>query len=122
MLIPATGGVLTAVISFCLIMGSHVAPVTDIPDVTLQVVTPPRVQILAPMDFNSGDNALVVLAQISAQGRAKGYRVLSGQGSPEVMRRLDRMIYFSVFHPATTFGKPTDGEVVLSLRRITVRG
>jgi hypothetical protein len=52
----------------------------------------------------------------------KGYRVLSGQNSPELMQRLDRMIYFSVFQPATAFGKPTDGEVVLSLRRITVRG
>jgi hypothetical protein len=38
------------------------------------------------------------------------------------MQRLDRMIYFSVYKPATMFGKPTDGEVVLSLRRITVRG
>jgi hypothetical protein len=74
------------------------------------------------MDFNTGDNGVVVLTQISAQGRVKSYRVLSGQNSPEVMRRLDRMIYFSVFQPATMFGRPTDGEVVLSLRRITVRG
>jgi hypothetical protein len=80
------------------------------------------VQALAPMDFNTGDNSLVLVTQINAEGRVKGYRVLSGQGSPELMQRLDRMIYFSVFQPATMFGKPTDGEVVLSLRRITVRG
>jgi hypothetical protein len=122
LLIPATGGVLTAVICFCLIMGSQVAPVTNIPDVPLQIVTPPRVRELAPMDFNTGDNPLVLVTQIDAEGRVKGYRVLSGQNSPELMQHLDRMIYFSVFQPATTFGKPTDGEVVLSLRRITVRG
>jgi anti-sigma factor RsiW len=122
LLIPATGGVLTAVICFCLIMGSQVVPITNTPDVTVQVVTPARVQALAPMDFNAGDNGLVLVTQINAEGRAKGYRVLSGQRSPEVMERLDRMIYFSVFRPATNFGKPTDGEVVLSLRRITVRG
>jgi hypothetical protein len=103
-------------------MGSQVAPITNIPDVTVQLVTPARVQALAPMDFNTGDNSLVLVTQINAEGRVKGYRVLSGQGSPELMRRLDRMIYFSVFQPATMFGKPTDGEVVLSLRRITVRG
>ena len=122
LLIPATGGVLTAVICFCLIMGSQVVPITDLPDVTVQVITPARVQALAPMDFNTGDNTLVLVTQINAEGRAKGYRVLSGEGSPELMHRLDRMIYFSIFQPATMFGKPTDGEVVLSLRRITVRG
>jgi len=122
LLIPATGGVMTAVICFCLMMGSRVVSITDIPDVTVQVVTPARVQKLAPMDFNTGDNGLVLLTQINAEGRVKGYRVLSGQHSPELMQRLDRMIYFSVFQPATMFGKPTDGELVLSLRRITVRG
>ncbi|MGA2985769.1 MAG: zf-HC2 domain-containing protein [Terriglobia bacterium] len=122
LLIPATGGVLTAVICFCLIMGSQVVPITNLPDVTVQLVTPARVQALAPMDFNTGDNSLVLVTQIDAVGRVKGYRVLSGEHSPELMHRLDRMIYFSIFQPATMFGKPTDGEVVLSLRRITVRG
>jgi len=122
LLIPATGGVLTAVICFCLFMGSRVMPITDDPDVSVQLVQPARVQQLAPMDFNTGDNGLVLLTQINAAGRVKGYRVLSGQGSPELMQRLDRMVYFSSFQPATMFGKPTDGEVVLFLRRITVRG
>jgi hypothetical protein len=122
LLIPATGGVISAVICFCLIMGSWVAPITDAPDVSLQLVTPPRVQELWPMDFNTGENGLVLVTEINAEGRVKGYRVLSGEHSPELMHRLDRMIYFSHFQPATMFGRPTDGEVVLSLRRITVRG
>ena len=64
----------------------------------MQVVTPARVQELAPMDFNTDDNGLVLVTQINAEGRVKGYRVLSGQGSPELMQRLDRMIYFSIFN------------------------
>jgi hypothetical protein len=122
LLIPATGGVLTAVICFGLIMGSQVAPITDGPDIAVQLVQPARVQVLAPMDFSTGDNGLAVLAQINAAGHVKGYQVLSGQGSPEIMRQLDRVVYFSSFQPATMFGRPTDGEVVLFLRRITVRG
>jgi Putative zinc-finger len=122
LLIPATGGVLTAVICFCLIMGSQAVRVTSLPDVSLSIVTSPRVREFAPMDFNTGDNPLVLVTQIDAEGRVKSYRVLSGHYSPEVMHHLDRMIYFTVFQPATSFGKPTDGEVVLSLRRITVRG
>lgn len=122
LLIPATGGVLSALICFCLFMGSQVVPVSDDPDVTVQWATPASVQLLAPMDFSTDDNTVVVLTQINAVGRPKGYQVLSGQGSPELMQRLDRMVYFSTFRPATMFGRPTDGQVVLSLRRITVRG
>lgn len=118
-LIPATGGILTAVICFGLMMGSQVAPVTP-QRAAAQVSTPARVQELAPMDFSGGD--LVLVTQINAEGHAKAYRVLSGQDSPEVTQRLDRMLFFSSFRPATMYGKPTDGEVVLSLRRITVRG
>ncbi len=122
LLIPATGGVLTAVICFCLFMGSNVVPITTVPDVTSQLPTPARVQELAPMDFNTDESGLVLVTQINAAGRGIGYQLLSGPSSPELMQRLDRMIYFSVFRPATMAGKPTDGQVVLSLRRITVRG
>jgi len=122
LLIPATGGILTAVICFCLIIGQGVAPISNTPDVTVPIVTPPRVRTLAPVNFNTEDNPLVLAARIDAEGRVKAYRLISGQNSPELTYRLDRMIYFSRFQPATTFGMPTEGQVVLSLRRITVRG
>jgi hypothetical protein len=98
-----------------------VVPVTKTPDVPLAFVTPPRVRALPPFDFSSGDAPLVVV-RVDAWGRAMGYRVLSGESSPELIRQLDRVIYFSNFQPATWFGRPTDGQVVLSLRKITVRG
>jgi len=122
LLLPASGGVLAAVICFGLIMGSQVVPVTNIPDVPLQISTPPRVRTLAPIDFNTGDQGVVLLTRVDAAGRVLSYKVLSGQQSPELMHQLDRVIYFSLFDPATMFGKPTDGQLVLNLRRITVRG
>jgi hypothetical protein len=121
-LLPASGGVLAAIVCFGLIMGSLVVPVTNTPDVPLGLVTPPRVLELAPFYFNTGDTPVVVVTHIDADGRVRGYRVLSGEHSPELLRQLDRVIYFSIFQPATSFGRPTDGQVVLSLRRITVRG
>jgi hypothetical protein len=122
LLLPASGGVLTAVICFGLIMGSQVVPVNSIPDVPISIATPPRLRALAPINFTQDDQAVVVVTQIDSDGRVQSYKVLSGQQSPELMRHLDRTIYFSLFDPATTSGKPTDGQVVLSLRRITVRG
>jgi len=122
LLLPASGGVLTAVICFGLIMGSHAVPVVTSPDVPISIATPVRVRELAPINFTKDDQSVVLVTKIDAGGRVQSYEVLSGQQSPELMQHLDRTIYFSVFDPATTFGKPTDGQVVLSLRRITVRG
>jgi hypothetical protein len=121
MLLPASGGVLAAIVCFCLIMGSLVVPVTKTPDVPVAFV-PPRVRALPAFEFDPGDAPEVVVARINAGGRAMEYRVLSGESSPELIHQLDRVIYFGIFQPATWFGRPTDGQVVLSLRRIIVRG
>jgi len=122
LLVPASGGVLTAVIFFGLIMGSNFVPPSPLPDVPLSLVTPPRLRELPPINFTTDDESVVLLAQVDAAGRVMSYRLLSGELSIERTHRLERLIYFSVFDPATTFGMPTDGQVVLSLRRITVRG
>lgn len=122
LLLPASGGVLAAVVCFGLIMGAHVVPATSMPDVPFQVSTPPRVREFAPINFTADEQSVVVVAGIDAGGRVLGYRVLSGPQSPELIGCLDRMIYFSLFDPATTSGRPTNGQVVLSLKRITVRG
>lgn len=122
LLLPASGGLVTALVSFVLIMGALVLPAGRGPDVPVSIMTPPRVLLLSPLDYNTGDNSVVIVTRVDAEGRAIDYRVLSGQSSPELIRHLDRMIFFSQFMPATFFGKPTEGEVVLALRQITVRG
>lgn len=122
LLLPASTGVLTAVICFGMIMGSGAPVVSNAPDVPVQLVTPPRVEVLWPLDYNTGDQPVVVVTHIDAGGRVTDYQLLSGQRSPELVYRLNRMMCYSLFRPATMFGKPTNGRVVLSLRRITVRG
>jgi len=121
-LLPASGGVLTAVIFFGLIMGTSFVPATTFPDVPISIVTPARLKELPPINLGDDDQAHVLLIQVDAAGRAVSYKTLSGQVSPQLTHRLDMVIYFSTFDPATTFGRPTGGQVVLSLRRITVRG
>lgn len=122
LLLPATGGILTAMVCFGIFMGAGAPPVSHVPDVSFQVGTPPRVDKLMPMTFSNEDQAVVVVTTIDAGGRLKDYRLLSGRPSPELTHHLDRMLFFSRFAPATTLGKPTEGQMVLSLRRITVRG
>lgn len=121
-LLPSLGGVLTAIICVGLMMGEGVPPVSNTPDVPTDLATPPQVQQLAPVTFNTDDHPLVLVTYVDANGRVTSYKVLSGQNSPKLMQQLDEMLYFSIFRPATTFGQPTNGKVVLSFRRITVRG
>ncbi len=126
LLLPASVGTLTTVVFFGLIFGLLFAPHGDRvqggPDVPLQLVTPPRVRVLAPMAFTANDEGVVVVTNVDADGRVMDYRILSGEQSPEFKSRLDRMMLFSTFQPATMFGRPTSGEVVLSLSQITVKG
>jgi len=126
-LLPFAGGGLGAMLVIVLMLGAGTPRVSNIPDVpvdfvALPRVTPPRVQELAPMNFDTGNQPLVLVTYVNAQGQVTSYTVLSGQPSPLQMERLDRMMYFSLFQPATSFGQPTSGRLVLSFRRITVRG
>ena len=120
--IPAVAGMLVAVVCIGLVLGEGTPRSNDIPDVPLAIVTPPRVQEMAPLNFDTEGRPVVLVTYVNAHGEVTSYRVLSGPHSPQLMERLDRMLYFSVFQPATSFGVPTSGRVVLSFRRITVRG
>lgn len=122
LLIPATGGLVVAVFCFCLMMGSEMAPPSTTPDVPVSFITPARVVSLAPFDFTTGDKPVVVVTYIGANGQVLSYKILSGPHSPELMHDLDQMIYYSRYTPATSFGSPTEGEVVMSLRQVTIRG
>ncbi len=122
LLIPSITGALTAVFFVGLVLGQGIPPVSRRPDVPFELVTPARVWELAPVDFNTGNQQVVVVTFVNANGRATNYKILSGQRSPQLENQLDRLVYFSLFRPATLFGQPTNGEVVLSFRHITVRG
>jgi Putative zinc-finger len=122
LLLPASGGVLAAILSFVLIMGSQLIPAASISGQSPQANKPPRVEMLAPINFPTGEEGIVVVTHIDAEGRVLSYQVISGSYSPAVLHHLDQMMYFSHFQPAMMDGKPTDGQMVLSLRRITVRG
>ncbi|MGA8186137.1 MAG: zf-HC2 domain-containing protein [Terriglobia bacterium] len=119
---PSVAGALVALICIVLMLGAGTPQTSNIPDVPLDLVTPPRVQLLAPMTFDTGAQPLVLVTYVNAQGRVTRYRIISGQHSPGLMQRLDQMMYYSTFEPATSFGQPTSGQVVMLFRTITVRG
>jgi len=122
LLLPASGGVVAAVALFAMLMSMPGSALVSAPEPILGAVTAPRILALAPLSLPTGEEDLVLVTHVNSVGKVLDYTVLSGQNSPALLHRLDRMLYFSQFVPATVDGVPTEGHVVISLHQITVRG
>jgi hypothetical protein len=125
-MLPATAGLVTAIVFFGLFVGFFVQPpsVSAANDVPTQLYTPPRLQY-ASLYGNNGvefNEPLVIEAFVNSQGRVEDYRIISGVDTPEVHKQLDRALLFAVFEPATAFGAPASGRVVISFTNVDVKG
>ncbi|HXJ93499.1 MAG TPA: hypothetical protein VMT20_11525 [Terriglobia bacterium] len=119
LLLPASGAVLAGLLCLGLTLHCLIVPPAARPEESL--ATPARIESLIPVEINTGDSGLWMVTHVNSEGRVVDYQVVSGNNSPAVKSQLDRLMYFSVFHPATRSGRPTDAQVVLAIRRITVR-
>jgi hypothetical protein len=120
--VPLAGGLASAVMLFSLLvptLGFRPNVLNDVPTgfytaATLVEVAPPGI---------SNDETVVEL-YVDAKGQATDYSVQRGKVSPQMQAELTKMMFFSRCTPATWFGQPTNGKVLVSFRRINyvVRG
>jgi Putative zinc-finger len=133
--VPATGGILTALVIFALVVGSVVMGIPmgrPIPnDQPLNLVQPAELEELAPfpvstiMDATGRGNTggLMVEAIVNANGEVQSYKIVSGPDSTAVQQQIDEILLFSRFRPELNFGRPTSGgHVFLSFDQVRVRG
>jgi hypothetical protein len=124
-MVPATAGVLSAVVFFGLLIGLFALPVQANNDVPTMLYTPP---VLAQSPFSTGmehlnGDSIVVEAYVDANGRVQDYRIISApQEADAIKPQLENMLIFTTFRPATAFGQPTSGRAVLSFSKINVKG
>jgi hypothetical protein len=122
---PATAGMLSAILIFGLLIGVLVpAHLTGANDVPTMLYTPPEMTS-APFGLGSGainGEAILVEAVIDAHGRVQDYRVLTSPGDTGLTPEMKNALIFTQFRPATSFGLPTSGRVVLSFSNINVGG
>jgi hypothetical protein len=126
-MLPATGGLVTAVLMFGLLIGSFmiiprgVVSGSDIPTVLYK---PPKLTAAPFSDafIINAEAPVIIEADVDSNGRLEDYRIISGQDSAEVRKQLDRSLIFTVFEPAISFGQPSPGKVVLSFSNIDVKG
>jgi len=126
-MVPATAGLVTAVVIFGFLMGFLALPLrAGNPDVPLMLNTAPQLQQSA---FGTAlesikDDSLVIEAYVDSNGRVQDYRVLSNpqQDNKDLPSPVKNMLIFTTFRPATSMGQPTSGRAVLSFSKISVKG
>jgi len=133
--IPATGGVLTALVLFVLVVQNILVGVPMggvVPnDLPLNLTQPAQLVSLAPFpvpgvipsEGHADSGGLLLEATLNDRGEVLSYRILSGPNDTVVQRQLDQVLLFSRFRPQLSFGRPTNGgRVLLSFSEVRVHG
>ena len=119
-MLPATAGLVTAVIMFGVLIGFFARPevANDIPT---SLYTPPRLSA-GPYEIQGIDGPVLIEASVDPTGRVLDYRILSGHDSDAVRVKIDNALIFTTFEPARAFGQPASGHVVLAFSTVNVKG
>lgn len=133
--VPATGGILTALVVFVLVVQNMLVGMPmgrAVPnDRSLTFFQPAQLESLASFpvpgvvatEGNPDSGYLQLEATLNARGEVVSYKILSGPDNPAVQREIDQVLLFSRFRPELSFGRPTNGgRVVLSFSEVRVRG
>jgi hypothetical protein len=133
--VPATGGILTALVVFVLVVQNMLVGVPlgrAVPnDRSLTFFQPAQLESLASFpvpgvvatEGNPDSGYLQLEATLNSRGEVVSYKILSGPDNLAVQRQIDQVLLFSRFRPELSFGRPTNGgRVVLSFSEVRVRG
>jgi anti-sigma factor RsiW len=76
-----------------------------------------------PQPVQAGrDVPVLVDAKVDTRGMVYDYTILDGPADPAIRLRVEQNLLFSVFRPATVFGVPVDGHVMVTYTGVSVRG
>ena len=127
--LPAAGGLLSALLVFGILLQAMYAtrvvsaagPGYDVPT---DLVTEPRFKGASPFPVTED---LLVEAWIDERGNITNFEVLSPTPMGAAVEKMlllqsTNVLLTTKFEPATRFGQPTAGKVLLSFRRINIRG
>ena len=125
--LPAAGGLASAVVLFSMcVVPAYPLRAHTTADVPTVLTTQVAVKDIAPF-FGGGDDDVVVDVTVDEQGRMIDYAVVAGASAlanASMRRRLENVLLFTEFTPATSFGQPMSSKTRLWFRtsRIDVKG
>ncbi|MBV8207248.1 MAG: zf-HC2 domain-containing protein [Acidobacteria bacterium] len=128
-MVPATAGMLSAVILFGLLLGLFAVPSqlqAASSDVNLPMgfYSPPALDSsLFGMTVNgTRPGSVTVQATVDPNGRMQDYTIVSSDGDEQLSPEIENILIFSTFRPAMSFGRPTTGKIMLVFSKIPVKG
>jgi hypothetical protein len=128
LMVPATAGVVSAVLTFGLLLGFFALPQqlqASSSDVPLMLYVAPQLErsVFGTSLGSMGDDSVVIEAYVDANGRVQDYRILSqSDDANAALPQVKNLLIFTTFRPALAMGVPTAGRAVISFSKISVRG
>jgi hypothetical protein len=94
-------------------------------DEPLVAITSPRYMYSAVLPgaiVTDHDSTIIVEASVDNHGRVYDYKIVSGPQDDATRSQVVNQLLLSVFQPASVFGVPVRGRVVMTYSGISVRG
>jgi hypothetical protein len=127
--LPFTGGLAAAIVLFsmCVVPAYPLRQVADVPSTDVPTMLSTAVAVKGTSPFVTSADEVVVDVWVDGEGRMFDYAIVAGASvlaSDYLRRRLENMLLFTQFTPATEFGRPMSSKVRLRLgsSRVDVRG
>jgi anti-sigma factor RsiW len=118
--VPAAGGVLSSILLFGALVDTLNVRQYLTKDIPLGIYTQATVEDLSP--FAGSGTDVIVEVTIDRDGRVADYSLPNGNVSHDQLLQIGNLILFSTFTPATAYGQPVSGKILVALRHINVRG
>jgi anti-sigma factor RsiW len=68
------------------------------------------------------DATIVVEAKVNAEGRVYDYTITFGPQDPATLAQVRDQLMLQVYQPATVFGEPVTGQVLITFAGVSVKG
>jgi hypothetical protein len=118
--VPAVGGLLASLLCFAVIVDTvHVHPVWDY-DIPLGLFTQVTIDDVSPFSVNGKD--VMVELTVDRNGRVTDFEVPQGTATPDELKEIGNLVFYSSFTPATAFGQPVTGKILVNIQHINIRG
>ncbi len=121
--VPALAGLCSTFLMFAVLIHTAFAlPAVrdDIP--VYPLTTPARVTSMASLDGIKTGEGILILVDVDQEGRVSNYRMLTPVSDPETMAKVQNVLVFTRFEPATAFGVPRSTTAILNLSFISIKG
>lgn len=120
LMVPACGGLLSSVVLFAVFADTLDWQLNLHNDIPLGIYTAISVEERSPFQFTGSD--LLLQLTVNEKGSVTAFEVPNGNLSQEDLKKIGNWLLFTSFHPATAYGQPTSGKVLVSFHHINVKG